>query len=151
MWVDPLHYAWAALMVNQFEGRNLSVEGNIEARIRDPAELCPVGMAGLSGSPRIQRTPCTMHSARLVSVCRGGAPLHSSGAAALVTHTTRHTSGASVAVASYCHDAVCTAEGPVFCGAVHRSTRVALTVRRRAQPTCLAFCAGPRILQLALS
>ncbi len=36
MWIDPLHYAWAALMVNQFEGRNLSVEGNIEVRIRNP-------------------------------------------------------------------------------------------------------------------
>ena len=35
MWVDPLHYAWAALMVNQFEGRNLTVEGNIEVRIQD--------------------------------------------------------------------------------------------------------------------
>ena len=30
MWIDPLHYAWAALMVNQFEGRNLVFEGNIE-------------------------------------------------------------------------------------------------------------------------
>ena len=32
MWIDPLHYAWAAVMVNQFEGRNLMVEGNIEVR-----------------------------------------------------------------------------------------------------------------------
>ena len=37
MWVDPLHFAWAALMVNQFEGRNLSVEGDIEVRIRGQA------------------------------------------------------------------------------------------------------------------
>ncbi len=77
MWVDPLHYAWAALMVNHFEGRNLSVEGNIEARIRSPPDQYLFGVPDpLSSLPSNECRPAII--ACLVFVLRSAAPLRHS-------------------------------------------------------------------------